>query len=160
MMSKNRPLYSWLGDPVVVIGPADISTAGIAASDNAAGVAIAGAAGVEFLLVVGVSDSDNAMQVQLQYSSTGNASDAVTSNAGMTCTDAIFAQLTTDHGNSVHILDFSVDAKGLQDSAGRIFATIAAAENGASIFGLIGRPYGGHIELPTTNAITVVEARA
>jgi hypothetical protein len=159
-MSLYKPLYRWLGDPVVVIGPADISTAGIAASDNAAGVPIAGAAGVEFLLVVGLADTGLAMQVQIQYSSTGSASDAVTSNAGMTCTDAIFAQLTTDHGNSVHILDFSVEAKGLSDAAGTLHASIAAAENGSSIFGLIGRPYGGHIHLPATNAITVVEARA
>jgi hypothetical protein len=159
-MSKNRPLYKWLGDPVCVLGPADHSTDGIVASNNAAGVPIAGAAGVEFLMLVGVSDSDNAMQVQIQYSSTGNGSDAVTSNAGMTCTDAVFAQLTSDHGSSVHILDFDVSAKGLSDADGKLFVSIAAAENGASIFGIIGRPYGGHIELPATNAITVVEANA
>lgn len=157
---KYKPLHAFLGDPVLLIAPADVSTDGISASDNVGGVPIIGASGVEFLQIVGVSDSNMAMQIQIQYSSTGNASDAVTSNAGMTCTDAVFVAMSTDSGSAIFILDFDLAAKGLSDGVGKLFASVAAAENGASVFSLIGRPYGGTQRWPATNAQTVVRASA
>lgn len=158
-MPSNRPLYKYIGDPITVITFSTHSSDGIAASDNTAGVPIGGYAGVLFLECVGAASSDNAGSViQIQYSSTGNASDAATSNASMSCTDAVFAALSTDIANTVRMLDFSIDAKGLPDAGGKLFATVAAGETGAAVFGLIGIPYGGNRIWPATNAATVVVA--
>ena len=161
-MADNRPLYKYVGDPVVLIRPSTLSSDGTGTTvTGAAGIGIAGYDGILFQLILGATDANYAASVQLQYSSTGAGSDAATSNAGMTCTDAIYT--ATDLGASadqVYLLDFSIAAKGLSDRAGKIFANIAAAETGATQATLIGIPYGGTRLYPATNAQTVVVADA
>lgn len=158
MMSKNRPLYGYIGDGVLVLSGSSYGSAGTAASDNAGGVPVAGADGVLFALLYGATDANAAFTVQLQYSSTGNASDAVTSNAGMTCTDAIYTTSIHVTANQCHLLDYSVSAKGMADAAGKLYASIAAAETGDAKIALVGFPYGGTRIYPATNANAVIVA--
>jgi hypothetical protein len=153
---SRRPLYEYIGDPITVIAPLTITTAAHVASDNAAGVPILGADGILFIETLGATDSTSVQQIQIQYSSTGNASDAATSNAGMTCTDAVFTVMPAASSGFTQLLHVDVKAKGMSDAAGKFYATIAAAEGGAVIGGLIGIPYGGTRLYPATNAATVI----
>ena len=157
-MADNRPLYEYIGDPITVIAPLTVTTAAFVASDCAAGVPILGADGVLFIETLGATDSTSVQQIQIQYSSTGLASDAVTSNAGMTCTDAVFAVWPAAAAGLTSMVNVNVRAKGMADAAGKFYASIAAAEGGAVIAGLIGIPYGGTRLYPATNAVTVVDA--
>lgn len=157
-MADNRPLYEYIGDPITIIAPLTITTAAHVASDNAAGVPILGADGVLFIETLGATDSTSVQQIQIQYASNGLASDAVTSNAGMTCTDAIFAVMPAAASGLTSMVNVNVSAKGLTSAAGKFYATIVAAEGGAVIGGLIGIPYGGTRLYPATNAVTVVDA--
>jgi hypothetical protein len=160
-MAKNQPLYEYIGDPIAVIAPSTHSSDGVSASDNAAGVPIIGMDGVLFIELLGATDATDVSQIQIQYSSTGNASDAASSAAGWTCTDAIFTIHPHASSPLLSMLDFRISAKsGLADGAGKLYATMAAAETGAAIHSLIGIPYGGTRLLPATNAVTVVHAQA
>ena len=159
-MSHNRPLHAYIGDPICVIRPGTNSSDGVAASDNASGVPILGYDGVLFIEILGATDANDVSQIQIQYSSTGNASDAVTSNAGMTCTDAVFTIHPHASVGLVSMVDFSISAKGMTDAAGKLYATMAAAETGAAGHCLIGIPYGGTRIYPATNAVAVVSATA
>lgn len=158
-MSQNRPLYRYIGDPVRILGPSTLSSDGTG-STTIGSVGIGGYDGVLFCLLYGATDANAAFTIQLQYSSTGATSDNATSNAGMTCTDAIFTTSIHVTANQVHLLDFDVAAKGMADVGGVIGATIAAAETGAAAVSLIAIPYGGTRLYPATNAQTVIVARA
>ena len=157
-MADNRPLYEYIGDPIVALTFADHSSDGTEASDATNAVPIAGASGVEFQLVVGVAGDTLAQTVVVEYSSSGAATDVVTSNATMTCSDASFAALTSDDPDKVFILDFDVNAKGMD--AGNLYVAVGAGTSGTSIFGVLARPYGGTRLYPATNANTVVYANA
>ena len=157
-MPQLEPLYEYIGDPVVVIAPSTSSSDGISASDCAAGVSIDGYRGVLFIEIRTATDANDASQVQIQFSTTGNASDAVTSNASYTATDAVFAAGPAASSPLISMLHFDVAAKGME--TGSLFASIAAAETGGAEIGLIGIPYGGTRLLPATNAVTVVDADA
>ena len=101
------------------------------ASDWLAGVPVQGYSSILFIvtLLVGTSSDGNeagAATVQFQYSSTGSASDAATSNAGMSCTDAIISFDTDSAVNTVATLEFDLGTPnhaGILDSAGKIFGT-------------------------------------
>ena len=154
-MSYNNPLYQYIGDPITMYCQV-VTTATIVASDNLAGVPILGADGILFIESLGATDNTALHQVQLQYSSTGNASDAVTSNAGMTCTDAIFTVMPAASGGLTELLDVNISAKGLSDAAGKFYCTIVAAEGAGVIASVVGIPYGGTRLYPATNAATVI----
>ena len=158
-MADLKPLYEFIGDPVLMLGGTTHASAAIAASDNLAGVPILGADGVLFIEFWGATDTSAAHQLQIQYSSTGNASDAVTSNAGMTCTDAV-GSTNPQASVGVKLIDLSVSAKGMADAAGKFYVSMGAAETGAVNFGLIGIPYGGSRLYPATNANTVIRAES
>lgn len=157
-MADNRPLHEYIGDPVVVIPFATHSSDGTEASDGTNGVPLIGASGVEFQLITGVTGTGLVQVVTVEYSSTGISTDVVTSNAGMTCSDAAFAALSSDDPDKVFILDFDVSAKGLD--GGKLFVAVGAGIIGTSIYGVVGRPYGGTRLYPATNAQTVVTANA
>ena len=153
-MADNKPLYEYIGDPITMYAQV-VTTATIVASDNIAGVPCLGADGILFIESLGATDSSALHQVQLQYSSTGLASDAVTSNAGMTCTDAIFTVHPAAEGGQTSLLNVNLSAKGL-DSVGKFYCTIVASEGAGVIASVIGIPYGGTRLYPATNAITVI----
>ena len=160
-MAKMKPLFEYIGDPIVVLAPATNSSDGVAASDNAAGVPVIGMSGVLFIELLGATDATDVSQMQIQYSSTGNASDAASSAAGWTCTDAIFAIHPHADAGLLSMLDFRIDAKsGIADGAGKLYVSMAAAETGQGLHSLIGIPYGGSRLLPATNAVTVVHAQS
>jgi hypothetical protein len=112
---------------------------------------------VLFILAYGATDANAAHTIQIQYSSTGAASDAATSNAGMSCTDAVFTTAIHVSGG-ITMMEFDLNAKGLSDRAGKLYPLIAAAETGNARSALIAIPYGGHMHLPSTNANTVIIA--
>ena len=161
-MADNRPLYEYIGDPIAMLG-SSLSSAAWLASDMIAGVPALGADGILFIQVTAgtATDTTAVHQIQIQYSSTGLASDAATSNATMTCTDAIFAAAgPVDSLGDLKMVDLRISAKaGMEASAGKFYATIAAAETaaGAQVF-LVGIPYGGTRLYPATNANTAVLA--
>lgn len=161
-MADNRPLYEYIGDPIGMF-LSSLSSAAWLASDTIAGVPILGADGVLFLCITGgaATDTTAVHAPQIQYSSTGNASDAVTSNATMTCTDAIFtAAGPVASLGDVKMVDVRVGAKaGMSDAAGKLFASMAAAETAAGCeICIVGIPYGGTRLYPATNANTAVLA--
>lgn len=160
-MPKMRPLYKWIGDPITMLAGSTLSSDGTAltSDDDGKGIPIKGSDGVLFILGYGATDADAAFEIQIQYSSTGYATDAATSNAGMTCSDAVFTTAVHVSGG-VTLMEFDVSAKGLADSAGKLFAIIAAAETGTASPQLIGIPYGGTRTHPATNANTVLFANA
>jgi len=157
-MPSKRPLHKFIGDGILIITPSTQSSDGVATTDNLAGVPIAGVDGVLFVLSYGATDANAVFTIQIQYASNGTASDAATSNAGMTCTDALYTTTIHATASQIHFLDFDVAAKGLPDRAGKLYATVAAAETGASNFSLMGIPYGGTRLYPATNANTVIVA--
>jgi len=159
-MADNKPLYEYIGDPNVLIGPIALSTSAIVADSTTVGVPVSGYDGVLFLEILAATDTSDVHQFQIQYSSTGNASDAVTSNATMTCTDAIWGVHPAAEPNQISILDFSIKDKDID--GGALFVSAAAAENtsGAVIGCIIGIPYGGTTIYPATNAITAVHAQS
>ena len=160
-MAKMKPLFEYIGDPIFVMSITTNSSDGVAASDNNAGVPILGMSGVLFIELLGATDATDVSQMQIQYSSTGNASDAASSAAGWTCTDAIFAIHPHADEGLLSMLDFRIDAKsGMSDGAGKLYVSMAAAETGAAEHALIGIPYGGSRLLPATNAVTVVHAQS
>ena len=157
-MADMKPLYQYIGDPIACILPKDGDTDGELASDNV-GVPILGMDGVLFIEILGATDATDVSQVQIQYSSTSAGSDAATSNAAWTCTDAVF----TIHPHAeatglVSMVDVRVGAKNFPDGAGHLFATTAAAESGSATICVIGIPYGGTRLLPATNAVTAINA--
>lgn len=158
-MPKMQPLYKWIGDPIAMLAGSTLSSDGTAltSDDDGKGIPTKGADGALLLLGYGATDADAAFSIQIQYSSTGYATDAATSNAGMTCTDAVFTTAIHVSGG-VTLMEFDLSAKGLSDRAGKLFAIIAAAETGVASPQLIGIPYGGHMHLPATNANTVLIA--
>jgi len=156
-MANNYPLFEYIGDPIMCIAPGTNSSDGALASDNN-GVPILGMDGVLFIEICGATDANDVSQVQIQYSSTGNGSDAASSAAAWTCTDAIFAIHPHAASGLVSMVDFSVRAKGMADGAGKLFATTAAAETGAAGYCVVGIPYGGTRLLPATNAVTAINA--
>ena len=156
-MADQRPLYEYIGDPITMYAQV-VTTATIVASDNIAGVPILGADGVLFIESLGATDSTAVHQVQLQYSSTGLASDAVTSNATMTCTDAIFTVHPAASAGLTELLNVDVSAKGLSSAAGKFYLTIVATEGVGVIASVVGIPYGGTRLYPATNAATVINA--
>lgn len=159
---SRRPLYEYIGDPILVLNATTNSSDGTSASDNSAGVPVGEASGCLMINVAVATDANDVAQWQIQYSSTGNASDAATSNAGWTCTDAIFATGPAATAGAVHsIVDVNLDSKaGFDAAAGKLFVTAAAAETGAATSLIIGIPYGGTRLYPATNAVTVVHADA
>ena len=159
-MSRS-PLYKYIGDPIVLIC-STLSSDGTAASDNIQGIQNKSFEGILFLNIDSGGDSDFAATIQYQYSSTGNASDAATSNATMTCTDMTGSSNndTTSTGN-VKMLDVSLKEKpGVGDYAGKWFVSAAAAETGGKRLCVVGIPYGGTNLFPATNAEPAVNAKA
>lgn len=158
-MAQYVKLHEYVGQIISVIA-ADASTSdGIAASDNDNGVGIQGYNNVLFILSVGDIVTGATATVQIQYSSTGSASDAATSNTGMSCTDAVFTAVDSDGDNETYLLDFDVVAHGLSDAAGKLYATLAAGDDTSKVeLALIAIPYNGTVSLPVSQENTVVEA--
>ena len=126
---------------------------------HSAGVPIGGASGVLLLNICHATDANDVIQYQVQYSSTGTASDAATSNSGMSCTDAIFATGPAAAVGLHSIIDFNFDSKtGFDDAAGKLYVSAAEAESGDAKHSIVGIPYGGTRLYPATNAVTVVHA--
>lgn len=117
-------LIDGLGTPVLMAYGMD-SDGDAAASDNDAGVSILGTCGVLLFAIgdAGVAESETAT-IQFQYSSTGSASDAATSNAGMTCTDAVLTFSTTSSNAAIQTVYFDTARKNIQDGPGKLYCTV------------------------------------
>ena len=157
-MADMKPLFEYIGDPIMCIAPGTNSSDGNLASDLN-GVPILGMDGVLFIELLGATDATDVSQCQIVYSSTGAGSDAASSAAAWTCTDAIFTIHPHAASGLVSMVDFRISAKsGLSDGAGKLFATTVAAETGAAGSCVVGIPYGGTRLLPATNAVTAINA--
>lgn len=155
-MSKMR-MTQYIGEVTMVIEPDAYTSAAIAASDNDSGVSIAGMDGVLFILTVGDAAALTSLDVVINYSSTGNASDAGVSSDNWASTNALFATVDSDGVNEVYLLDLNIRSKGMSDVAGALFASVAAPSDAVD-FGLVAIPYGGTRTVPSTNENTIVVA--
>jgi hypothetical protein len=150
-------LIDYVGQIYMVIEPdAYIATDGnIAASDNDSGVPIEGMEGVSFIALAGDIPAGGSVALAVQYASNGNASDAVSSNAGMTCSDALLT-LDTDSPNEVQVLYLDIEAKGLSDNAGKLY--VAATLTGNCDFAVMAIPEPANVTLPASQENTIVVA--
>ena len=148
-----------VGQMLMVVSPQTLSSDGFNASDNQNGIAIQGVSSVCFLGLLGALNGGVSTVLQILYSPTGLASDAVASNAEMTATDALFT-FDSDSPNELFIVNFDVDAKGLTDEAGKLFISIAAAEHNAPLIAVAAIPVIATGRLPVTQENTVVNAVA
>lgn len=147
-------LHNYIGDPVIVTNPINATDTAKVSSDCLYGVPIQGCSGVLFYLAYGHLADDGTATYSITYSSTGLASDAAASNAGMTCTDAVltYSTATTSNGGIVAGW-FDVSAKGLSDRVGKLFATVAATHaTGTARSCLIAIPVIGTGRFPVTAA--------
>jgi len=159
-MATHVELHDYVGQVITLIA-ADASTSdGLAASDNDNGVPILGYSNVLFILGVGDLVTGATLTPQIQYASTGTASDAVTSNATMSCTDAVFAAVDSDGDNEVYLLDFNILAHGLSDAAGKLYVSFPAGDDTSKGEAtVIAIPYGGTHHSPVSQENTVVSAK-
>jgi len=156
---NGQNLSGYIGDPVCLFpSSTGLSSDGIPSSDLAKNIPLAGWDGVLFLEICVTTDATDLHQFQVVYSSGSTAgSDAATSNASWTCSDAIFAVGPHAAPGDIHMLDFRIGQKEI--SGGSLHLSLAAsAETGAAAATVIAIPYGGTSRFPSTNAITVVVA--
>ena len=158
-MAQYVRLHEYVGQIINVVSPDASTSDGIAASDNDNGVGIQGFNNVLFILSVGDMVASATLTPQIQYSSTGSASDAVTSNAGMSCTDAVWTAVDSDGENEVYLLDFNVPAHSLSDAAGKLYVSFPAGDDTSKVeAAVIAIPYNGTVSLPVSQENTVVVA--
>ncbi len=157
-MGANIKLHEYIGKPVMIHEPDAYVSDAIAATGCDEGVPVGGFSNVLFILQLGDYSSDAGGTLQIQYSSTGAAGSAATSETSWTCTDAVMTFDSDDGtGNEVLLADFSISAKtGINDAGGKLYATWLGLDGGVD-FALMAIPYGGTRLLPSTNENTVQE---
>ena len=150
----NSPITRFLGDPVLLIH-SSLSTGVNPASNNLAGIPVAGWEGVLFIQIAPMTSDAGAggdhSKMDIVYSATSNASDAVTSNTFFSNTDVCFPNasdatytVNSDAGRLAFIdLPFSRMRTSLSSNAtfwGTTGTDAAAVSTDAYI--LLGIPYG------------------
>jgi len=146
----------YIGAPVLLFGPCntDMSSAALASSDLLTGVSIKGMDNILFLIAHGaVVGEGGDYSFQVQYSSTGSASDAASSAAAWTCTDAILTFTTAVCGAAgVYTILFDVSAKGLSDAAGRLFGIWTGSSAARQDIEILAIPFPATATLPLDTA--------
>jgi len=150
-------LIDEIGEVITLFGPDAYGSDATAASDGDAGIPIVGMRGILFVLAVGDLTATGTVTVALNYSSTGNASDAGTDTDLWHASDAVFAAVDSDGENETYLLWLDLQAKGMADAAGKIFATMSAPPKAGEL-SLIAIPQMQTSRVPCTNANTVVRA--
>jgi hypothetical protein len=127
-------------------------------SSNQTGVNIQGMESILFLCIARVAGtSDGTTSVQIQYSSNSSSgSDAVTSNATMTCTDAIVTFTTAQAAGTLLPLEVNVSRKNFPDGAGYLFPSIAA--DSVAVIRVIAIPFPNGRTLPIAQTVATVIA--
>ena len=147
-----------VGQILTVVAPQALSSDGFNASDNLNGIPTKGVSSICFIGLLGALNGGSADAVlQLLYSTTGLASDAAASNAGMTASDALFT-FDSDSPNELFIVNFDVDAKGLTEAAGKLFISSVGAEHASPLIAVSAIPVLQTGRLPVTQENTVVNA--
>jgi len=98
--------------------------------------------------------SDGSVYVRIQYSSTGEASDAVTSNAGFSCTDCIVTISSATTAGSILPLEINLSRKNLQESAGVL--VVETGGDSVSVVRVIAIPNPGTSRMPITQTVATV----
>lgn len=127
-------------------------------SSNATGVNIQGMKSILFISqTVVAATSDGTTTMQIQYSSASSSgSDAVTSNAGMSCTDALVTFTTAQAVGAIVTLEVDVERKNFPDGAGYLFPSIAA--DSVARLQVIAIPVPATRTLPIAQTIATVVA--
>ena len=148
----SNPLYEEMGLAVNLVAPSTLDTdAGLTGSDNST-FRIEGYRGA--LIIVSAGGLAGSQNVNIQYASSGAASDLAEIT---TATDAVFTALDTDWTSpEVMWLDFGI--AGLSDAAGIIGVNVANvdSDSGGRV-SVIAIPWGGDQRLPIsqTNSVLV-----
>lgn len=138
-----------------------------AATSNATGIGIKGMSSIVFLcevLVAATSDgdtSDGAVKIQIQYDSDGSSasgSDAATSNATMSCTDAVYVFSTANAAGDIIVIEVDLEAKGFESATGFLFPSLNG--DSVSIMHVCAIPVPGTNQLPYSQTKAAVVASA
>ncbi len=147
----SNPLYEEMGLAVNLVAPSTLDTdAGLTGSDNST-FRIEGYRGA--LIIVSAGGLAGSQNVNIQYASSGAASDLAEIT---TATDAVFTALDTDWTSpEVMWLDFGI--AGLSDAAGIIGVNVANvdSDSGGRV-SVIAIPWGGDQRLPISQTNTVL----
>lgn len=132
-------------------------------SSNATGVNIQGMESVLFIvssIIAGTTDggaSDGSINVQIQYASNSSSgSDAATSNATMSCTDAIVTFTSTMAVGTLLTLEVNISAKGFPDATGYLFPRVGG--DSVSRVDVVAIPYPATSALPIGQTVACVVA--
>ena len=121
-------ITDYIGTPIFVHASTNATGSdALAASDNIAGVSVGGIQSILFLVshAAVIGEGGAGAQVQFQYSSTGNDSDAATSNATMSCTDAIITFTTAVNAAAgIYTVEVDCRAKEWADRGGKLYAAV------------------------------------
>ena len=150
-MGNNIKLHEYVGKFINAVPSASYTTDFDFTSDYE--VPIDGRRGVLFLANLG-SINTGTIDGVIYYASNGVASDAGIDSDVWASTNAVWAQMTSDTSAGVFALDIDVSSKNL--SGGNLYVHL---ENSATaVIGVVAIPYGGNIDLPSTNVTAVVVA--
>lgn len=159
-MPKMRPLYRWIGDPVMLIEP-DAYTSAARTCSNHDGLALVDVDTVLVILAVGDGTTVAGETIALYYSCDAEGSNANATSSIWHSTDATFAAVDSDGVNEVYLLELDVNAKGLPNEAGGYLFAAQTAEAPVDALDLcvIAIPTYQTFRYPATNANTVVYSK-
>lgn len=152
-------LSDQMGTPIFMTYTSNAASDAWAASDCIAGVSVKGAEAVLFLIVhsVAFDGTSGGGSVQVQYSSTGSASDAATSNTTMSCTDAVISfSSTVNAAAGMYTIYLNTQAKGLSDAGGKLF--VAVQNDSATTLEVMAVPVLGTGTLPGYSPTVTADA--
>jgi hypothetical protein len=153
-----QDLSAYIGDPVCLCPSSTVlDSDGLASTNFINSIPLAGWDGVLFLEICSTTDATDLHQFQIVLSTSIAASDAATSNATWTCSDALFTAGPHAAVGDIHMLDFRIGQKEM-DTGFLHLKLPVATETGAATAMVIGIPYGGTRFYPSTNAFTIVVA--
>jgi hypothetical protein len=162
-----QDLVGQIGDPIAIRALATAFTTDVETSTDTiwlSSVPVLGYDGVLFIEICSATDSTDLHQIQIIYSSSSTdktalseSSNAASSAAGWTCSDALMTAGPRVDVGDINMLDFRFGQKEM--SGGYLFAQlIPGIEAGAAAGALIAIPYGGTGRDPVTKSITPVIA--
>ena len=153
-MGNNIPLHEYIGKVITAVPVNAYATDFLFGSDGTNDIPIDGMKGVLFIAdhtpVAGAT-----VDAVVYYASDGLSTNAGVDSDVWASTNARFAQFDSDVAAGCYLLNVDISSKGL--TGGSLF--MRADVVGADVrFGCIAIPYGGNMNLPSTNAQTVVNA--
>jgi len=152
-MGNNLKLHEYIGKVHVAVPANTYATDFIYDSDGTNDIPIDGHKGVLFIANWSPVAAHSA-EVVVYYASDGLSSNAGVDSDVWASTNATMS-FDSDVSAGCYLLDVDISSKNL--SGGSFFTKVEAVGTGVLI-GVVAIPYGGNMDLPSTNANTIVLA--